>query len=163
MAGEPFYLTYPRILKTHLHGQLQPWVTAKDVILTILKILTTKGNVGWVLEYGGPGVRTLTVPERATIANMGAECGVTSSIFPSDEVTRAFLTAEQRAHVWVPLEADDDALYDREITIDLSQIEPVAASSPPAPIMFKHWRRLARLWLIRYVSGAVRTPLIKTL
>jgi len=127
MAGEPFYLTYPRILKTHLHGQLQPWVTAKDVILTILKILTTKGNVGWVLEYGGPGVRTLTVPERATIANMGAECGVTSSIFPSDEVTRAFLTAEQRAHVWVPLEADDDALYDREITIDLSQIEPVAA------------------------------------
>lgn len=127
MAGEPFYLTYPRIMRIQLHGRLRPWVTAKEVILYLLKVLTTKGNVGWVLEYGGEGVRTLTVPERATIANMGAECGVTTSVFPSDEITRSFLRAQRRTEVWTLLEADVDAPYDRLMDVDLSQIEPLAA------------------------------------
>ncbi len=91
MAGEPFYLTCPSVIKINLQGNLQPWVSAKDVILKVLEIFTTKGNVGTIFEYGGEGIASLTVPERATITNMGAECGVTTSIFPSDEMTRLFL------------------------------------------------------------------------
>ena len=132
MAGEPFYLQYPRIVHVHLTGKLLPWVSAKDIILKVLSILTTKGNVGCVLEYGGPGIDTLTVPERATIANMGAECGVTSSIFPSDDMTRRFLAAQHRQDDWIPLEADADAVYDRIIDIDLSSLEPLAAG-PHSP------------------------------
>lgn len=127
MAGEPFYLKCPRVIRINLEGELPPWVSAKDVILHILSIFTTKGNVGCVFEYGGEGLRKLTVPERATIANMGAECGVTTSIFPSDDMTRSFLRAQGREGDWIPLEADHDANYERIVTINLSQLEPLAA------------------------------------
>ncbi|MDQ5986022.1 MAG: aconitate hydratase [Syntrophus sp. SKADARSKE-3] len=127
MAGEPFYLRYPKIIRINLTGKLSPWVSAKDIILHVLKVFTTKGNVGAIFEYGGPGIGTLTVPERATITNMGAECGVTTSLFPSDEMTRCFLKAQEREQDWIPLEADDDARYDRIIDIDLSTLIPLAA------------------------------------
>ncbi|MGA7105517.1 MAG: aconitate hydratase [Candidatus Deferrimicrobiaceae bacterium] len=132
MAGGPFFLTYPRVIRVNLTGSLQPWVAAKDVILKILEILTTKGNVGCIIEYGGEGVATLSVPERATITNMGAELGVTTSIFPSDRVTKAFLKGQGRADQWVNLKADPTAKYDRVIDIDLSAIEPMVAQ-PHSP------------------------------
>ncbi len=113
MAGGPFYMTYPKVVKVNLTGKLQPWVAAKDVILKLLEILTTKGNVGSIVEYGGDGVETLTVPERATITNMGAELGVTTSIFPSDKVTKAFLKAQGREEAYVKLKADASAKYER--------------------------------------------------
>jgi aconitate hydratase len=132
MAGGSFYLTCPKVLGVKLWGQLPDWVAAKDVILKLLSILTTKGNVGWVVEYFGPGVDTLTVPQRSTITNMGAELGVTTSIFPGDEQTRQFLAAQKREKDYQPLAADEDAEYDRIIEIDLSELEPLAAcpSSP---------------------------------
>ncbi len=132
MGGGPFYLTCPKVVKVNLSGRLRPWVSAKDVILSILKLLTTKGNVGTVIEYGADGVKTLTVPERATITNMGAELGVTTSIFPSDEITRAFLKAQRRESDWTPLAADADAAYDRVIDLDLGAIEPLMAK-PHSP------------------------------
>lgn len=132
MAGAPFYVTCPNIVRIELSGRLQPWVAAKDVILKVLEILSTKGNVGSVLEYGGRGIRGLDVPERATITNMGAECGVTSSIFPSDEVTKTFLEAQGRGDAWRELTADKDAEYERVIEIDLSALEPLAAN-PHSP------------------------------
>ena len=110
MGGGPFYLTCPKVVKVNLTGKLQAWVSAKDVILTILRMLTTKGNVGTVIEYAGDGVKTLSVPERATITNMGAELGVTTSVFPSDEVTRSFLKAQKREGDWTALAADADAV-----------------------------------------------------
>ncbi|MEN6465077.1 MAG: aconitate hydratase, partial [Syntrophaceae bacterium] len=127
MAGEPFYFICPRVIKVNLTGRLSAWVSAKDVILHVLELLTTRGNVDCVLEYSGKGVRTLSVPERATIANMGAECGVTTSVFPSDDVTRKFLDAQGRGQDWEPLLADEDAFYDRELAIDLSEVVPMAA------------------------------------
>ncbi len=132
MGGGPFYLTCPKVVKVNLTGRLSRWVSAKDVILSILKILTTKGNVGTVIEYGGDGVRTLTVPERATITNMGAELGVTTSIFPSDEITKVFLSAQKRSSEWAPLAADADATYERTIDIDLGSIVPLMAK-PHSP------------------------------
>ena len=141
MAGGPFYLSYPRIVRVELHGKLRPWVTAKDVILELLKLLTTKGNVGLVLEYGGPGVDTLTVPERATIANMGAELGVTTSIFPSDAVTRAFFEAQGREADWAELQPDPGACYDRTIDLDLGEIEPNVAL-PHSPDKVKRIREV---------------------
>ena len=132
MGGGAFYLTYPRVLRINLTGQLKSWVAAKDVILKVLEVLTTKGNVGWMIEYAGPGVKTLSVPERATITNMGAELGVTTSVFPSDEITRAFLRAQAREEMWVALEADSDAKYDRQLEINLSEIEPRLAQ-PHSP------------------------------
>lgn len=132
MAGEPFYLACPRVIRIHLTGKLNPWVSAKDVILKVLEIFSTKGNVGCLFEYDGPGVDTLTVPERATIANMGAECGVTTSIFPSDDETRKFLRAQAREQDWVELRADPGALYEKEVTIDLGDIVPLAAT-PHSP------------------------------
>jgi aconitate hydratase len=132
MAGEPFYLTCPKVVKINLTGKLSPWVAAKDVILKVLEIFTTKGNVGCVFEYGGPGVETLTVPERATITNMGAECGVTTSIFPSDKETKAFLKAQGREGDWEELKADDDADYEKVVDIDLSTLVPLAAT-PHSP------------------------------
>src|SRR5512136_229883 len=108
MGGGPFYLTCPKVVKINLTGRLQPWVSAKDVILAVLEILTTKGNVGTVVEYGGDGVETLSVPERATITNMGAELGVTTSVFPSDDITRRFLTAQRRGDQWAGFSADSD-------------------------------------------------------
>jgi aconitate hydratase len=127
MAGGPFFMTYPRVVKVNLTGILRPWVSAKDVILKLLEILTTKGNVGCIIEYGGEGVATLSVPERATITNMGAELGVTTSVFPSDKVTKAFLKGQGREDQWVKLAADPTAKYDRVIDIDLSELEPMVA------------------------------------
>jgi aconitate hydratase len=127
MAGGAFYLTYPKSVRINLQGQLRPWSTAKDIILEILKMLTTKGNVGKVIEYGGPGMKTLSVPERSTITNMGAELGVTTSLFPSDEVTRQFFVAQGREAEWRELLPDPDARYDKVIDIDLHTIEPNVA------------------------------------
>ena len=127
MAGGPFYLTMPRVVLVRLTGKLGPWVAAKDVILELLRRLSVKGGVGKIMEYGGEGVKTLTVPERATITNMGAELGATTSIFPSDDLTREFLKAEGREEVWTRIEADPDAEYDEIIEIDLSSLEPMVA------------------------------------
>jgi aconitate hydratase len=132
MGGGPFYLTCPRVTKFNLLGKLQPWVSAKDVILAVLKVLTTKGNVGTVIEYGGDGIKSLSVPERATITNMGAELGVTTSVFPSDEITRAFLRAQRRESDWVALASDEDAPYEKMIDLDLGTIEPMMAK-PHSP------------------------------
>ncbi len=127
MGGFPFHLPMPRVVKVELTGELQSFVSAKDIILEVLRRLTVKGGVGKVMEYTGSGVATLNVPERATITNMGAELGATTSIFPSDEETRRFLRAQGREFNWTPLAADPDAEYDEEITIDLDQLEPLIA------------------------------------
>lgn len=132
MGGGAYHITMPKMFKVNLTGKLRPFVTAKDVSLEILRILTVKGGVGAIIEWGGPGVETLSVPERATITNMGAELGATTSIFPSDEVTRAFLEAEGRSDVFVSLASDDDAVYDKVIDIDLSSLEPLIAQ-PHSP------------------------------
>ncbi len=127
MGGGPFYLSYPKVVKVELRGRLSPWVAAKDVILAVLEVLSTKGNVGTVIEYGGEGVAGLTVPERSTITNMGAELGVTTSVFPADTITRDFLRAQGREQDFKSLQADPDATYDRVIQVDLSSLEPRAA------------------------------------
>jgi aconitate hydratase len=127
MGGGPFNLTSPRVILVRLTGKLRPGVSAKDVALHVLQLFGTKGNVDAMIEYGGPGVATLDVPSRATITNMGAELGVTTSVFPSDAVTRAFLAAQDRAGDWVELQADPDAAYDRVVAVDLGAVEPMAA------------------------------------
>ena len=127
MGGGAYYITYPKIVKVNLKGKLSPWVAAKDVILEVLRRISVKGGVGKVIEYTGDGVKTLSVPERATITNMGAELGATTSIFPSDEITLEFLKAQNRAEVWTELSADEDAQYDEVIEIDLSSLVPLAA------------------------------------
>jgi len=132
MGGGEFYVTCPKVYMINLKGSLQPWVSAKDVVLKMLEIFTVKGNVDVVMEYAGAGVTNLTVPERATIANMGAEMGVTTSIFPSDEETRKFLKAQGREADWVELKADGDAEYDRVVDLNLGELEPLAAA-PHSP------------------------------
>ena len=132
MGGGPFNLVSPKVIKIELKGSLKPWVSAKDVILKVLDIFSTKGNVDCVFEYGGPGIKHLDVPERATITNMGAECGVTTSVFPSDDVTKAFLEAQGRGDSWREILPDPDAKYDRIEKIDLPEIEPLAAA-PHSP------------------------------
>lgn len=127
MGGGTYYITCPKVVKVELSGKLQPWVAAKDVILEVLKRLSVKGGVGRVIEYTGEGVKTLSVPERATITNMGAELGATTSIFPSDEITREFLRAQGREDVFTPLCADADAVYDETVEINLSELEPLVA------------------------------------
>ena len=127
MGGGAYYITMPKMYKVELKGRLRPFVTAKDISLEILRILSVKGGVGAIIEWGGEGIKSLSVPERATITNMGTELGATTSIFPSDEVTRAFLAAEGREGDFVPLESDPDAVYDRVIEIDLSELEPLIA------------------------------------
>jgi aconitate hydratase len=127
MAGGEFYLTYPKVVRINLQGRLRPWSTAKDIILTILKSKTTKGNVGTAIEYGGTGIAALTVPERSTITNMGAELGITTSVFPSDGVTRQFFAAQGREAQWREFLTDPDAVYDEVIDIDLDEIEPSVA------------------------------------
>ena len=127
MGGGAYYITYPKITNVILRGRLKDWVAAKDVILEVLRRMTVKGGVGKIIEYTGDGVASLSVPERATITNMGAELGASTSIFPSDEVTKAFLDAQGRGDVWVPLAADPDAVYDETIEIDLSELEPMIA------------------------------------
>ncbi len=136
MAGEPFYLPMPEICNVVLEGKLRPWVSAKDVILKVLQLLSVKGGVGKVIEYSGSGVLSLSVPERATITNMGAELGATTSVFPSDEVTKEFLKAQGREGDFVPLSADEDARYHSVITIDLSELEPMIAC-PHMPDLVK--------------------------
>ena len=127
MGGGAYYITMPRVVKVELTGALRPFVTAKDVSLELLRLLSVKGGVGRIIEWGGEGVRTLSVPERATITNMGTELGATTSVFPSDETTRAFLKAQGRERDYAPLEADPDAEYERVINIDLSTLEPLIA------------------------------------
>lgn len=127
MAGGTFYLTMPKIVLVKLTGKLGAWISAKDVILEILRRLTVKGGVGKIMEYGGEGVRTLSVPERATITNMGAELGATTSVFPSDERTQEFLRAQGRENIWVPIKADSESEYEEVIEIDLSSVVPLAA------------------------------------
>ncbi|MCF6158730.1 MAG: aconitate hydratase [wastewater metagenome] len=127
MAGGPFYITTPKVVFVKLIGTLQPWVTAKDVILEVLRRVTVKGGVGKIFEYGGEGVKTLTVTERATITNMGAELGALTSVFPSDMQTKKYLKMQGRENVWKPLKADSSARYDEIIEIDLSALEPLIA------------------------------------
>lgn len=127
LGGGTYYITMPKIVEVRLTGRLQPWVAAKDVILEVLRRLTVKGGVGRIIEYTGPGVATLSVPERATITNMGAELGASTSIFPSDEVTRDFMRAQGREADWTALSADSDAVYDELVEIDLSALRPMAA------------------------------------
>ena len=127
MGGGAYYITMPRMFKVELTGKLRPFVTAKDVSLKLLEILSVKGGVGAIVEWGGPGIDTLTVPERATITNMGTELGATTSIFPSDRRTREFLAAQGREEDFLPLESDKDAVYDRVIPMDLSTLEPMVA------------------------------------
>lgn len=132
MAGGPYYIIMPRILRVELSGKLPSWVSAKDIILEVLRLLTVKGGVGKIVEYGGEGVKNLSVPERATITNMGAELGATTSIFPSDSVTYAFMKAQGRESDWVELQPDSDAHYDERIELDLSRLQPMAAC-PDSP------------------------------
>lgn len=127
MGGGAYYISMPKMVRINLTGKLQPWVAAKDIILEVLKIMSVKGGVGKIIEYGGEGVKTLTVPERATITNMGAELGATTSIFPSDEITREFMKAQGREEDWIELQPDADAFYDEVINIDLSVLVPMAA------------------------------------
>ncbi|WP_461829783.1 aconitate hydratase [Aquifex sp.] len=132
MAGEPFYLKMPKIVGVKLTGKMPPWVSAKDIILELLRRLTVKGGLGKIFEYFGEGVKELSVPERATITNMGAELGATTSIFPSDEITRAYLRAQGREEDWIELLPDPDAEYDEIIEINLSELEPLIAQ-PHSP------------------------------
>lgn len=127
MGGGAYYISMPKMVRINLTDKLQPWVAAKDIILEVLKIMSVKGGVGKIIEYGGEGVKTLTVPERATITNMGAELGATTSIFPSDEITREFMKAQGREEDWIELQPDADAFYDEVINIDLSALVPMAA------------------------------------
>ena len=132
MGGGAYYISMPKMVRINLTGKLQPWVSAKDIILEVLRIMSVKGGVGKIVEYGGEGVKTLTVPERATITNMGAELGATTSVFPSDEITRKFMKAQGREEDWTELSADADAVYDEVIDIDLSKLVP-AAACPHSP------------------------------
>ncbi len=127
MGGGEYHINMPKMTKINLTGKLSPWVSAKDVILAVLQQMSVKGGVGKIIEYGGEGVKTLTVPERATITNMGTELGATTSIFPSDEITRQFLEAQGRGDCWKELKSDEDAVYDEVIDLDLSALEPLAA------------------------------------
>ena len=127
MGGGAYYISMPKMVRINLTGKLQPWVSAKDIILEVLRIMTVKGGVGKIIEYGGEGVKTLTVPERATITNMGAELGATTSVFPSDEITKTFMAAQGREQDWIELYPDADAVYDEVIDIDLSKLVPMAA------------------------------------
>lgn len=153
MAGGPFYLTYPKVIRVNLTGKLQPWCSAKDVILKMLQILTTKGNVGTVIEYGGPGAAALTVPERSTITNMGAELGVTTSLFPSDEMTKVFFKAQGREKDWQLLGPDEDAVYDRVIEIDLDALVPHIAC-PHSPDNVKTVNEVAGLKVDQVLVGS---------
>ena len=153
MGGGAYYITYPKIVKIELVGKLRPWVSAKDVILEVLRRLSVKGGVGKVMEYVGEGVKTLSVPERATITNMGAELGATTSIFPSDEITHAFLAAEGREDVWSEQKADDDAVYDESLVIDLSALSPMAAC-PHSPDNVKSLTELGEMKIDQVCIGS---------
>ena len=153
MGGGAYYIPMPKMIRVNLTGKLSPFVTAKDVILEVLRILSVKGGVGYIVEYAGEGVKTLSVPERATITNMGAELGATTSIFPSDEVTREFLKAQSREEDFTPLCSDDDAVYDKEIDIDLSKLEPLAAM-PHMPDNVKKVTEIGKLKVDQVLIGS---------
>ena len=153
MGGGAYYITYPKIVKVELTGKLQPWVAAKDVILEVLKRLSVKGGVGKVIEYCGEGVKTLSVPERATITNMGAELGATTSIFPSDEITREFLKAQGREEDYTPLSADADAEYDEVVNISLSELIPLAAC-PHSPDNVKSVKEIGNMKIDQVCIGS---------
>lgn len=153
MGGGSYYITCPKVVKVELTGKLSPWVSAKDVILEVLRKMTVKGGVGKVIEYCGEGVKTLSVPERATITNMGAELGATTSIFPSDEVTKQFLKAQGREEVWTELAADADAVYDEELKINLSELAPLAAC-PHSPDNVKSVEEIGSLKVDQVCIGS---------
>ena len=153
MGGGAYYITMPRVIKVNLLGALSDYVSAKDVILEVLRILGVKGGVGAVIEYAGEGVKSLSVPQRATITNRGAELGATSSVFPSDEVTEAFLVAQGRGDAFVPLEPDADAVYDAEYSIDLSKLQPLAAC-PHSPDNVKSVQSLSGMKIDQVCIGS---------
>ena len=150
MGGGAYYIPMPRMIRVNLSGSLQPGTSAKDIILEVLRLLSVKGGVGAIIEYAGEGVSTLNVPQRCTITNMGAELGATTSIFPSDERTRAFLKAEGREEDWIELSSDSDAEYAKEINIDLNELKPLAAC-PHSPDNVKPVSELGDIKWTRYV------------
>ena len=153
MGGGTYYITMPKMIRVNLVGKLSDYVGAKDVILEVLRILGVKGGVGAIVEYGGEGVKTLSVPQRATITNMGAELGATSSIFPSDEVTKAFLEAENRAEDYIELSSDADATFDAVYTVDLSALKPLAAC-PHSPDNVKSVEELSGMKINQVCIGS---------
>lgn len=153
MGGGAYYITMPKVVKVNLTGKLNDWVSAKDVILKVLQIMSVKGGVGKVIEYCGEGVKSLSVPERATITNMGAELGATTSIFPSDETTLAFLKAQDREEDFVALSADPDAVYDEEININLSELVPMAAC-PHSPDNVKTVKEIGAIKIDQVCIGS---------
>ncbi len=153
MGGGTYYTTMPKMTLVRLSGKLSPWVSAKDIILEVLRIMSVKGGVGKIIEYGGEGVKTLSVPERATITNMGAELGATTSVFPSDEITKAFLKAQGREEDWSELKADEDAVYDEIIDIDLSKLEPMAAM-PHMPDNVKTVKEIGNIEISQVCIGS---------
>lgn len=153
MGGGGYYTLMPRVCRVTLKGKLAPWVSAKDIILALLQRLTVKGGVGKVMEYAGEGIKSLSVPQRATICNMGAELGATTSIFPSDETTRAFLKAQNREEGWQELKADENASYDEEIELDLSSLEPLAAM-PHSPDRVTEISKLAGMKIDQVLIGS---------
>lgn len=153
MGGGTYYIPMPTMTRINLTGYLKPWVSAKDVILEVLRRMTVKGGVGKIIEYGGEGVKTLSVPERATITNMGAELGATTSIFPSDEITLAFLKAQDRADDWTEILPDPDAKYDEVIDIDLCALEPMAAC-PHMPDKVKTTEEIGKIKVDQVAIGS---------
>jgi len=162
MAGEAFRLKMPKVVKVHLTGKLPDFVSAKDVILEVLRRIGVKGAVNKVLEYVGPGIKTLTVPERGTITNMGTETGATTSIFPSDEITQEFLDAQERGEQWIQLESDEDAIYDETIEINLSDLEPLIAE-PHSPGNVKSVRELEGLNVDQVCIGSCTNSSLRDL
>jgi aconitate hydratase len=160
MAGEPFYITMPKIVKVNLTGKLKSWVSAKDIILEILRLLTVKGGRGKILEYTGTGVKTLSVEERATITNMGTELGATTTIFPSDEVTKKFLKSQDRIKDYYPLVADDIAIYDENLDINLASLEPLIAL-PHSPDNVKKVREVEGLSIQQAAIGSCTNSSLK--
>lgn len=153
MGGGTYYIPMPKMTRINLHGYLKPWVSAKDIILEVLKIMSVKGGVGKIIEYGGDGVKTLSVPERATITNMGAELGATTSIFPSDEITLSFLKAQGRENDWAEILPDADAVYDEVIDIDLCSLEPLAAC-PHMPDNVKSTEEIGKIKVDQVAIGS---------
>ncbi len=162
MGGGPFYLSCPKVINVRLTGKLRPWVSAKDVILKVLEILTTKGNVGYVVEYTGPGIDTLSVPERATIANMGAELGVTTSLFPGDSITEEFLAAQGRADAFREILPDADAVYEKIIDIDLGILVPMVAC-PHSPDNIKEIKDIKGMKVDQVAIGSCTNSSYKDL
>ncbi len=153
MGGGTYYITMPKMIKINLSGKLRDYVGAKDIILEVLRLLSVKGGVGAIIEYGGEGVKSLSVPQRATITNMGAELGATTSIFPSDEITKSFLEAEGRGEVFIPLSSDADASYDAEYTINLDTLSPLAAC-PHSPDNIKSVSELSGMKIDQVCIGS---------